>query len=270
MSKVSLAFLAISLFARLLLRSDQSTGLQHDSLKPHRVLLLTAHPDDEAFFFGPTVTSLTSQAEIYSLCLSTGDADGEGKTRMEELSDSLEVLGVDQDKHWVLDIEGLKDNFTARWDAKLIADTVRPYILEHHITTILTFDPVGVSSHPNHLSLFHGTSYLLGSLPSPPRAYALISVPLSIKYTGPLAPALAKLDLNFSRALAYFNMQPSLSAHPISVYVSGVRQWARALRALSCHHSQLVWFRWLYMAFSRYMWVNEWYEIPAILSSSKV
>jgi N-acetylglucosaminylphosphatidylinositol deacetylase len=34
-----------------------------------------------------------------------------------------------------------------------------------------------------------------------------------------------------------------------------------ALRAMREHWSQLVWFRWLYVSFSRYMWVNEWVEI---------
>jgi N-acetylglucosaminylphosphatidylinositol deacetylase len=88
-----------------------------------RVLLLTAHPDDEAFFFGPTITSLippfavpasTNESEsdnasgsvtpqVYSLCLSVGNADGLGDIRRRELSDSLDVLGVAKDKRYVLD-----------------------------------------------------------------------------------------------------------------------------------------------------------------------
>ena len=89
-----------------------------------RILLLTAHPDDETFFFGPTVTSLipsfavpqsrrssdnTSDSialmslQVYSLCLSVGNADGLGNIRRRELGDSLDVLGVAEDKRWVLD-----------------------------------------------------------------------------------------------------------------------------------------------------------------------
>lgn len=88
-----------------------------------RILLLTAHPDDEAFFFGPTITSLippfavpasSSSSEsdnasgfvtpqVYSLCLSVGNADGLGDIRRRELSDSLDVLGVAKDKRYVLD-----------------------------------------------------------------------------------------------------------------------------------------------------------------------
>jgi N-acetylglucosaminylphosphatidylinositol deacetylase len=91
---------------------------------PPRILLLTAHPDDETFFFGPTITSLipsfavavsgsssnnTSDSvsltlpHVYSLCLSVGNADGLGNTRRDELGESLDVLGVAENKRWVLD-----------------------------------------------------------------------------------------------------------------------------------------------------------------------
>jgi len=47
------------------------------------------------------------------------------------------------------------------------------------------------------------------------------------------------------------------------VFVAGVRAYLRAMRAMHEHRSQLVWFRRLYVLLSRYMWVNEWVEIPA-------
>lgn len=39
-----------------------------------RVLIVTAHPDDEAMFFGPTILSLTKRNDcnVYLLCLSNG------------------------------------------------------------------------------------------------------------------------------------------------------------------------------------------------------
>ena len=91
---------------------------------PPRVLLLTAHPDDEAFFFGPTLTSLipTLSApvspssrekafdtvaltfpQVYSLCFSVGNADGLGEIRRRELEDSLDILGVAEDRRWIID-----------------------------------------------------------------------------------------------------------------------------------------------------------------------
>jgi N-acetylglucosaminylphosphatidylinositol deacetylase len=41
----------------------------------NNVLILTAHPDDECMFFGPTITSLRTltKSRIFVLCLSTGN-----------------------------------------------------------------------------------------------------------------------------------------------------------------------------------------------------
>src|ERR1700722_1351462 len=79
-------------------------------LSSRNVLLVTAHPDDECFFFAPTLLALrqgrNSRAltpELFSLCLSTGDAGGFGETRIEELGRSLDVLGVEKARRWVVD-----------------------------------------------------------------------------------------------------------------------------------------------------------------------
>ena len=42
-------------------------------------------------------------ADVYSLCLSSGDADGLGEMRKSELGHALDVLGVHREKRWVLD-----------------------------------------------------------------------------------------------------------------------------------------------------------------------
>lgn len=92
------------------------THLDSVGESPLRVLLVTAHPDDESLFFAPTLISLLSQiqhngdpekpvqrTEVYSLCLSVGDADGLGDIRRQELMRSLNVLGIDGDRQWIVD-----------------------------------------------------------------------------------------------------------------------------------------------------------------------
>lgn len=75
---------------------------------PH-ILLLTAHPDDECMFFAPTLLALLENAahgnepKLYSLCLSVGDADGLGDVRRHELERSLDILGVENGRRWVVD-----------------------------------------------------------------------------------------------------------------------------------------------------------------------
>jgi len=40
------------------------------TIKQHHILFVTAHTDDEAMFFGPTITSLVNDYYIHLLCLS--------------------------------------------------------------------------------------------------------------------------------------------------------------------------------------------------------
>ncbi|KAF9010115.1 putative deacetylase LmbE-like domain-containing protein, partial [Cyathus striatus] len=242
-----------------------------------KILLLTAHPDDECMFFAPTILNLTpptkqvilsdavephpagltSSAELFSLCLSNGDADGLGVIRKAELSRSLDVLGIEPGNRWITDHPCLKDNFTSVWDPEIIANVVRPYVLENRITTILTFDYQGISSHPNHRSLPAGMKHLIRTYPitslSPvPRVFALITVPVWTKYSSVLAPLFAKFDIY---------IQHVVNHTILPTFVSGTQEYLRALQAMREHRSQLVWFRWLYVFFSRYMWVNEWTEV---------
>lgn len=73
------------------------------------ILLLTAHPDDECMFFAPTLlrllddTAMEKRPEVHSLCLSVGNADGLGDVRRHELERSLDVLGVEDGRRWVVD-----------------------------------------------------------------------------------------------------------------------------------------------------------------------
>ncbi|KAG6918986.1 hypothetical protein DXG01_010225 [Tephrocybe rancida] len=237
------------------------------------VLVLTAHPDDECMFFAPTIRALTrAEIPVYSLCLSIGDADGLGAVRKGELSRSLEVLDIPPHRRWVVDHPDLQDNFTARWDANIIANVLQPYVVSNNIETILTFDAGGISGHPNHCSLPDGVAHM----PAPPKLYTLVTRPLDSKYTGVLAPLLAKFSLYRGRIHIYpaaadrVNqlLQFTNDANPAHLTtVAGIYDYLTAIQAMRAHASQLVWFRWLYVLFSRYMWVNEWAEVmpPAVV-----
>ncbi|KII84272.1 hypothetical protein PLICRDRAFT_32348 [Plicaturopsis crispa FD-325 SS-3] len=266
---VVLALLPL-LIAYLLGFEISSTAFSSSS---ERVLLVTAHPDDEVFFFAPTLIDLHKQGvETHSLCLSNGNADGLGSVRLEELDRSLDVLGVDKARRGVVESPHLQDNITAAWDLRAVADAVKPYVLKHGITTILTFDTQGVSSHPNHIAIPLGLAHLLTSpafalslRPSPvPRLYSLGTVPLPNKYIGPIAAILAKFDIGVAALMRRFGWDAPVDANlglDMHVFVSGRDDYLRSLGAVKAHASQLVWFRWLYAAFSRYMWVNEWVEV---------
>ncbi|KAI0366785.1 LmbE-like protein [Pilatotrama ljubarskyi] len=236
---------------------------------PANVLLLTAHPDDECMFFAPTLLALQAgekPANLHSLCLSVGNADGLGEVRRHELEQSLDVLGIADGRRWVIDRPDLQDNFTADWDTQTIAEVVKPYVLEHEISVILTFDHQGISSHPNHISLPKGAARLLSTLPSTPdkprpRLFSLITVPLHEKYLGPISPIFSKLAISLMQRWQSPPSPADAPAPSTAITVSDWAGYARALKAMMQHRSQLVWFRWLYVSFSRYMWVNEWVQV---------
>lgn len=122
---VFLAPFIVALFSGFLYSPLANVFESRDNVS-ERYMLLTAHPDDEAMFFAPTILGLrgsapvvqaqadpfeqvvlspkgVSRTPLYSLCLSVGNADGLGSTRREELSQSLNVLGIDADRRWVVD-----------------------------------------------------------------------------------------------------------------------------------------------------------------------
>jgi len=166
----------------------------------------------------------------------------------------------------------LQDNITSHWDPPTISEVVAPYVLDNHITTILTFDQQGISGHPNHASLPAGVKHLItSSLTFPPRLFTLISVPNPLKYASILTPAQAKFDLYAISALHVAEIlvervlgrarKEFVPQEGMPVFVAGTKEYLTALRAMRQHKSQLVWFRWLNVMFSRYMWVNEWTEV---------
>ena len=95
-------------------------------------------------------------------------------------------------------------------------------------------------------------------------AYSLKSKPVIIKYTGILAPVLIRLKAGFHKVLDTLGhgKEVSNTVFPIPpVFVAGIKEYHRTVVATLQHRSQRIWFRWLYMAFSQYMWVNEWERI---------
>ncbi|KAG2258360.1 hypothetical protein Bca52824_077654 [Brassica carinata] len=116
---------------------------------PHEknVMFVIAHPDDESMFFSPTINYLTANAyKIHILCLSTGNADGIGIIRKDELHQACAVLRVNP----VCLRRNLCDGFGQVWNHDLLSEIIKEEVTNHDIHTIITFDSYGVSGHCNH------------------------------------------------------------------------------------------------------------------------
>ncbi|XP_020517248.1 probable N-acetylglucosaminyl-phosphatidylinositol de-N-acetylase isoform X3 [Amborella trichopoda] len=96
-----------------------------DITKKMNILLVIAHPDDESMFFIPTIIKLTSAGHnLHILCISTGDADGKGSVRSEELYCACTVLKVPIQNVKIINHASLQDGFNRTWRHTLLATII--------------------------------------------------------------------------------------------------------------------------------------------------
>ena len=92
--------------------------------------------------------------------------------------------------------------------------------------------------------LLSRTTENIGS--NPLKLFHLVSRNRILKFTGPWTIPIVRLS-NPSRQFS----------------IMGREGYLQAILAMRQHRSQLVWFRYLYLIFSRYMYINEWVEWKA-------
>lgn len=226
-------------------RRKNNVLLQSDT-RNRRILVVIAHPDDECMFFAPTILSLRQcgQYNLYLLCLSSGNYNQQGRLRQQELMESCRVLGIRQNNVFILDRRDISDDPNVTWDKTLIARLLADYVKEYYIDMIFTFDEYGVSGHVNHRSLYHGCRHFLSSpgCPAGVEGYKLVSVNLLRKYSS-----------IFELSISYFSSN--------MIFISSWSDVWNAQAAMYKHRSQFVWFRVLYIIFSRYMVINSYEPI---------
>lgn len=237
-----LSMLSVALFLSVLnLYVLEHVRGRHGALASwRRVLLVISHPDDESMFFGPTIQALRrAGARTHILCLSNGDADGLGAVREKELESARKLLGVDSSE--VVNDSKLKDGFKEVWPEETVAAYVEASVRRLDANVVLTFDERGVSGHPNHVAAYRGVRRWAADVrktsasPSP-EAWALVTVNPLRKF------------LTFGDVFASF----ALESHVLVAATSAME----VRRAMSLHRSQWVWYRKLFVVFSRYAYVN--------------
>jgi len=190
-----------------------------------RVLIITAHPDDECMFFGPTILHLKMRnIPVKIICLSSGNYDGLGERRKKEFVKAVETYGAEGEC-----VARFEDG-PERWNRNEISDFVKTQVADFKASVIVTFDSYGVSGHVNHQSCSEIKKI------EKVRVLYLESVHLLRKFS-----ATCDLVVTSTSGLQYV--------------VAG--SWP-SVKAMFCHRSQLVWYRLLYIAMSRYMTINSY------------
>ncbi|CAM8975089.1 unnamed protein product [Rhodiola kirilowii] len=214
-----------------------------ESAKKRNILLVIAHPDDESMFFSPTINYLTAKGhDLHVLCVSTGNADGMGNMRKEELYKACAILKVPLHQIKVLDSPELQDGFGKVWDHNLLSKIIEEEVGSGNIDLILTFDSYGISGHCNHRDVHHGVRRFLHLSPIKTEAWELVSTNILRKYSGPV-------DIWLS--ILYAMCCPSGQSHSLLN-----DNPSKSFQAMSQHMSQWVWFRKLFVSFSSYTYVN--------------
>ncbi|KAJ1914288.1 N-acetylglucosaminyl-phosphatidylinositol de-N-acetylase [Tieghemiomyces parasiticus] len=237
-----------------------------------RVLLVIAHPDDECMFFGPLLTALqrwqspdptdpVPRVEVHVLCMSVGNFDKQGEVRQVELVRSCARFGIAKENIIIVDDPSLPDNPNKVWNIQLVARIIEKCVVDRGIGSIFTFDQRGVSGHMNHIAVNLGVQHMLGfsrrikarSLP----AYRLVSVGLLRKYAS-LFDTFFSLSVTSQPELANFGL---VSSSEYLLFVAHWRDVIKAREAMYEHRSQMLWFRHLYIFFSRYMVINSFERV---------
>ncbi|HVA96873.1 MAG TPA: PIG-L family deacetylase [Candidatus Acidoferrales bacterium] len=130
-------------------------------MKP--VVGIFAHPDDEAFFTGGTMATLSKEHDVFTICVTNGDAgeNNSDKTgsiadiRKEELEASAKILGIK--KTYFLDY---KDGTLSNSVYHEIAAKIQDILDEIQPEIVITFEPRGISGHLDHVAVSLITSYV--------------------------------------------------------------------------------------------------------------
>ncbi|KAH1977464.1 hypothetical protein KXW60_001899 [Aspergillus fumigatus] len=234
------------------------------------ILLVTAHPDDETLFFSPSITYRRDDPHVQRalLVISSGNYEGIGERRQQEIHDSCSVLGIVPDRCVVLDDAALQDNPRKWWNEELIKDLVASHVQKWNADLIITFDDGGVSGHINHRAVSAGVRTYITSTPNAPPAYTLQSTFLIRKYSSllDLIPTAIPFSWRILKAiLTSPTSSPADGVHDLSppeayndkvLLVSPWRTYLVSRAAFAQHASQYSWDRSFYLVLSRYMWCN--------------
>ncbi len=132
------------------------------------VLVVTAHPDDEAFGPSGLIAKISGRYDVHLVCVTDGASDSRfhamgaklGPIRKEELKKSAAILGVKKVHFFNYQDGSLSNNLYHE-----IAEKMTRLAEEIHPTFIITMENRGVSGHLDHVAVSMIASFVYRNLP---------------------------------------------------------------------------------------------------------
>lgn len=129
------------------------------------LLLAFPHPDDESFTCGGVVPKYTDLGwNVHYLCATRGEIGNRGPyretkeplgaIRERELGHACEILGISH-----CEFLGYKDGSLAKTPAGELEDELYKHLMSIKPDTVITFEPQGISNHPDHKKMTISTTY---------------------------------------------------------------------------------------------------------------
>lgn len=134
--------------------------MRQSNLKKKKILCVFAHPDDEAFGPGGTITFWFQQgAEIHLLCATKGESglnhlkNAHDGIRVKELKKAAKILGISK-----IQFLGFMDGKISNNDLEKLEAQITKKIKSFRSDIILTFNLNGVSGHMDHIAVASATT----------------------------------------------------------------------------------------------------------------
>ena len=210
-------------------------------------LFVTAHPDDELMFFGP---ALLSCEKAFVLSLSRG-IPGKGDDfdeREKELHNACNILGI-PGQCFVDKKERVHDGFNEKWPEKVVSEIVIEYANMIKPDRIVTFDERGVSFHPNHIAVNRGIVEYKEEIKNVTKRRSIKTLKTGTwvsKYT-----SFFSIMTELLKTIVDKKRKQQIFAIPLNHLFK-----MTLFRAFQCHKSQRVWYRYLYLLFSKFQYYN--------------